>query len=496
MQITDAPLEVSATELPWWKQGVWWMAIIVAVAVVLRLGLLVAGPAQDVDRARLPDSGRYITLAENLVATGSFGITDEQVTGLVHTGLHPLRAERGELEAANEHGIRPEIVRTPGYPGLLASVMATGLPLTTVLLIQCVLGICNVMLVYAIAKRLLNSTVGAVIAAAAMAIHPACIVFNNVLLSETLFVFCVLSGMWISLLSMQHSAKLTGVGGLVLGLSVLVRPISIVIGPGLAIWMMITKRRFAAGLLLLVCSLVPVGAWVGRQVSVGAGPMISSIPNINAWYYTAAYMNLEAAGQDAYHDWPRAVAVQHARLRGGIREGETTHAAMKRLAIDRIKREPTLYVTLLGRSVRKMMLDPSVSKLYHVMGQPFAFNGLRAQLARGDFSGVTAANVASLAITAGWTLFNTLLAGLMVVGLARLLIARQWSTLLLLGCMLFYFVFATQTNGLERFRVPIIGLQAITAAATFVRFGRRQAEVIGKLDNTSESDQPYFSAAA
>jgi hypothetical protein len=80
---------------------------IVILAGVLRAMLLLAGPASDVSRAYEPDSGRYIELANNLVAHGVFGRAEEN-SGAVHVQLAKLRARRGELESPDNHGLRPE----------------------------------------------------------------------------------------------------------------------------------------------------------------------------------------------------------------------------------------------------------------------------------------------------------------------------------------------------------------------------------------------------
>jgi hypothetical protein len=53
----------------------------------------------------------------------------------------------------------------------------------------------------------------------------------------------------------------------------------------------------------------------------------------------------------------------------------------------------------------------------------------------------------------------------MVLGCIALLFQRNVKTILLAGGIIFYFILTTQVNGLERFRIPVIGLQAILVAA-------------------------------
>jgi hypothetical protein len=479
----------------WWRFGSSWVVLLAILAGALRLGLLAAGPAQEIERASYPDSNRYVQLAENIVETGSFALADEDVTGLVHVPLMALRAERGELEPLNAHGLRPDVVRTPGYPALIALVKWLGQPLLMVLLIQCMLDVLNVLLVYAIARRLLPSTFGAVLAAACYAIHPACIVFASALLSETLFVTCLLAGLWLSLVAMKRGSLAAAMGGGMLGLSVLVRPVSIVVGPILAVWLVVRRRAWRAAVVLLVASLLPAVGWMGRNMLQGSGPVLSSIPNIAAWYYTAAHMDITEAGGDLYYDWPEAVAVQHQRLREQLREGETVYAGAKRLALQRIAEDPKLYAKVLARSAGKTLTDHSVGKLYHQLGRTYQATGLRDQILSGNFDSLTTAQIGSLALPLAWSGGNALLVLLAVVGLARLLIARRWATLLLLSVLIGYFLFATQTNGLERFRMPMLGLQAIAAAATFSRLRSSHAAADSPAPAADEPTVPLRRAA-
>lgn len=60
-------------------------------------------------------------------------------------------------------------------------------------------------------------------------------------------------------------------------------------------------------------------------------------------------------------------------------------------------------------------------------------------------------------------MLNALLAVLAVWGLVRLAVARRWAVLVLLAGGVFYFALATQTVGLERFRLPMAGMMALLA---------------------------------
>ncbi len=86
---------------------------------------------------------------------------------------------------------------------------------------------------------------------------------------------------------------------------------------------------------------------------------------------------------------------------------------------------------------------------------------------------------------------NALLTAGMVIGLVRLTWAGRWRTALLLGGMAAYFVLATQTNGLERFRWPVLGLQAlIVASALFVRSKAADSGLPDAAGNRDDAPQP------
>ena len=120
------------------QASIYWLVAIVAVAMMLRLGLYMFGPAQDIERAYSPDTPRYLELADNLATYGSFGLASEH-PGTIYEPLLTLRAKRGELEPPDVYGLRPELMRTPGYPAFLAILSKGGAPLNVTLLVQCVL---------------------------------------------------------------------------------------------------------------------------------------------------------------------------------------------------------------------------------------------------------------------------------------------------------------------------------------------------------------------
>ena len=441
---------------------------IVLIALALRLALFMVGPFANLERAMEPDSQRYLTLADNLVEHRQFALATED--GLVHVPLDAMRRARGELPIPDSSGLTAETFRTPGYPLLLAVVKALRLPLETVLLIQCLLSSASVGLLYLFVKALLGSPRTASWAAALLAIHPADIVAANTFLSETLFTTLLLLGLW--LVVRQRPAVIGSfAGGLAIGASVLVRPIAVALGPALALWMLVSQRRLrgaAAAFILAVASLLPTALWAARNHSVGQGWMLSTLLPINAYYYTAAHIRLAAAAKDRYQDWPAEVLTLHQELQTNLHRGEPVLDGARRMARETIAEHGVIYAQLLGDSALKFFTDHSVSDLYQRLGWTYRPTGLRDRLLSGDWKALSSTDTARIVPPALWMAANMLIGALAAIGLVRLAIGGHWSTLLLLLGVVAYFVLATQTNGLERFRLPVLGVLTAMAAVGVV----------------------------
>ncbi|MCC7407173.1 MAG: glycosyltransferase family 39 protein [Phycisphaeraceae bacterium] len=446
------------------------MWLILALALTGRLGLWAVGPAVDVKRAYEPDTGRYVLLAENLLRYHTFGKAQED--GLVHNAVETIRAERGELEAADKNSLRPELFRTPGYPLLIAGVLGLGMSLGAVLVLQCLLSTVTVAMVMDLGRRWISPGAG-LVAGVILALHPVEIVAPNTLLSETFFVLLMTAGLWLAWGSKGlFSAPWRGIG---VGLSALARPIGVALGPLTAVawWLeQPNRKRAAVAVILAGMSGVPIGLWACRNawVSPSLGPTVSTVSTINAWYYTVAHMRLNREGKDWLNDWPAMVRELSEELARNARPGEETFATMRRLAGDEVRQNPELYLRTLARSEGKLLLDHSMGELCRRLGMEYQPTNLRQTLLATDkpWSDKIRQVLAQPAwkMTAGamgWTLLNAILTLLAVWGLVRLARARRWAVLVLLAGGVFYFAVATQTVGLERFRLPMAGMMALLA---------------------------------
>jgi 4-amino-4-deoxy-L-arabinose transferase-like glycosyltransferase len=185
---------------------------IVAVGAVLRIAWAVT---QAENPKGLHDPGLYMVLADQ-VANGH-GYSYPGVDGGV-TAYYP-----------------------PGYPLLLAALMwGIGLlpgdvaAFDVALWANVLLSVATIPLVFALGRRLASPVVG-LVAAAAFAVWPNLVIHSGVILTETLFLFLLVS-MFLVALATPEVARRPGwrrlaTVGVLFGLAGLVRPVSLVIAP-------------------------------------------------------------------------------------------------------------------------------------------------------------------------------------------------------------------------------------------------------------------------
>jgi 4-amino-4-deoxy-L-arabinose transferase-like glycosyltransferase len=216
-----------------------WFApgLVLLLALLLRIGWGMVQPAQ-VD-SRLPDQHEYLQLAQNLLAGDGLKFHD----GRFGQDLYAYRS--------------------PGYPLFLAATGASPRPAR---LAQALLDTSTILAVYLLAGRWLTRG-ASLLAAIAVALNPFLIYFSGLILSETMFVAMLVWGM--ALLAWRRSWPL---GGLLLALSVLVRPSALFL-PALLAFLAAFMHRERPGWRPGATASAPAGDAAGT--SVGAtGPAL------------------------------------------------------------------------------------------------------------------------------------------------------------------------------------------------------------------------------
>ena len=177
-------------------------------------------------------------------------------------------------------------------------------------------------------------------------------------------------------------------GGLLIGAATIVRPIAILLGLAIAIWLCVcvrNKAAFAAALCALVGSLVLPAGWIYRNHQIGLGYQISTVPSINGLFYTATYIDIAKASGDFQKDWPAAV---HARMLELAQTPENVNLfdAMNEKTKQAITSNPKVYGKLMARSTVKFLTDHSTGSMMARFGRLYQPTGLKDRLLKGDFS--------------------------------------------------------------------------------------------------------------
>ncbi len=447
------------------------MAILI-VALALRLGFFAVGPGQDLDRALQPDSPRYLELGRNIAESGTFALPVEP-DGSMHATVQQLRRQRGELEPVDSLGLVPETMRSPGYPWFIATINWLGGQTRALLVTQCILSAWSVVLVYALAWRLIKRRSLALIPAAVVAANPADILAANAVLTESVFTVALLGALVLVTLSYRPAWKLNlilvATAGLMLGVAALIRPVGIFLAPAVVLWWIVTQPRWRTvtlSVVLLCGAALPIAGWSSRNARIGLGSRISHIDSFQNFAKTSVFIEMALQNKHQYpKDWTPLYEQEMRELHASLQPDETVFAGMNRLAMAKIKAHPTTYAAVLADNMVKFFTDHSQPYLHAALGGEYQSTGLRDALLMRGSGAATGDRAPTMLACLAWSGFNAVLLALACVGLVRLTLQRRMAAALLIAGMLFYFAFATQAHGLERMRVPVLGLQAIAAAA-------------------------------
>ncbi len=189
---------------------------------------------------------------------------------LTHHGVYS-RDERG---ITDEHRtIRPDAVRSPGYPLFLSLFMGSesvGVFLAKVVCSQVVISTLTVGLAFLLYRRFMNLFWSS-LAAVCTTFSPHLIVVNTYLLTESLFCFfLVLTGCWVGRTASRPSWRTIGVLGGLLGAAYLIRPSLQVFPLVLALFMgaLLPGRARVKYLVCLLAGFLLVAApWFGRNLT-------------------------------------------------------------------------------------------------------------------------------------------------------------------------------------------------------------------------------------
>ncbi len=444
------------------------------VALVLRLSLIVISGlmAASTEPYYAPDSVTYVEPAASLA--GEFRFTTS-----------------GE----------PEIVRTPGYPLLLALGGITGRQTIAVILLQAVLGSLQVLLVARIATILFQKRTIGRLAGFLIAIEPLSILYCARLLTETLFCFCLMTGIWllaeyfwkttawqpddekeIVRKSRLSPIALIVLASVVFAIATYVRPVGIYI-PLLG-GLFLTARAVhgkalekkpallhAAVFVFFACGLISI--WQVRNYLVSGYYGMSTIPAFSIYFYQGAATLAVKEGKPYYDKQKEMGYLNRAvYLQNHPEQGEWTDAQLARYWHEQGQRiileNPGIYATIHFKGIARGLFDPGTTE-YMRMLDLYPVNG--GLLGRVVDKGLIEALIDTFRQRPG--LVVSLVAGGLVLGLYYLFTLHglfRFRTLISLHLMLvliaLYFVLLSGgPMTTSRFRQPIMPIVCIFAGS-------------------------------
>lgn len=191
----------------------------------------------------------------------------------------------------------PELIRTPGYPLLLAVGERFGQVALITLVIQVLLSTMAVWLVIRLAQAVGAPPRVSVLAGGLYAVEPLSVMYSTKLLSESLFL-TLFTGMLLYLARWATGSRSRDLvwAGALLAIACYVRPVVYYLPPALAVVIvgMACPLRWPAGRVFLhatlffVVATAPLSLWRWRNVSVAGYDSFSAITDKNLAFYRAA----------------------------------------------------------------------------------------------------------------------------------------------------------------------------------------------------------------
>lgn len=429
------------------------MAIVFGAALAARGLVFYLGPLQERSRAIAEDSAHYVTLAQNLATTGQFAMPLGQQTPM-HKLIVDLR-ERVEDAPVEPRSMAPESFRTPGYPAFIAVASLGMRDLGLVTIAQCLLGAMAASMVFLLASYLGFSTIVSMVSGFVWALHPALVVFDNLILTEGLFNFCVVLATLLAASATSTVGLLAA--GTVLGCATLVRPpLGLFYIP---VMLALAWQRFPRRLPLVMatlCALGLPGLWTIRNVAVGEGARFSTVGDYSLIFYTAPCAVSETLGEDCDRAYPRRHAEIAQRLRNELKTGDNVLAVARRDAVTDLLANSTGAVRMYAKSLVKLAVAHSMGTFATVLGLPYQSSGLFSKLVLREGSDAETGSLWPLLLAAAWTFVNVAIVLAALVGLAMSMRVKRFDFVLGFGLTAALFVASVGAVGQERTRLPIM----------------------------------------
>jgi 4-amino-4-deoxy-L-arabinose transferase-like glycosyltransferase len=374
----------------------------------------------------------------------------------------------------------PCLVRTPGYPVMLLPGLALGNVEMITIVLQILLSCLTVFLVFKIALELTKDHHTACIAALLYALDPLSILFSSVLISETLFTFCITATVYCIIDFFAHARpRLSSVciAAIACAASAYVRPIGCFLPYvfGLALILFALRRLKKEPRTLFYCALFlsvtlgAIGAWQLRNRVQTGYHGFSAIQDVSLYYFSAAAVVARNEGrpyltvQDSLGYQNELFLIEHPakRVEDQARHfNDIRHKARTILAAHL----PTYCLIHLEGMVR-MLFDPGATGFLQLLRIDDKIDMLiGAALDKGLVKAI-----AFFIRERPWVFWGNAVLGLFLliyyaaaaVGLVKT--EKNLSTFTIIGVILYFILLSGGANAVSRFRHPCMPLLCIFA---------------------------------
>lgn len=404
-------------------------------------------------------SGLYIALSlllyQNVSPTNSHMDGDSR-------GYHELALQFSQNNSfINKNSPDNIPMHTNGYPFFLAMLYKIfgsanfGSAHKYVIFIQVLLALCSGFLIYSIAKKLFSETV-ALIAFFLFSFNLGFLVFPQFILSEMLLVFLLIFS-FNRLVAYQTNNSLSALSlsGLLLGLSIIVKPVALYYFPFLVLYLLVSNKNLKHTLLFALCFAAPVTGYMANNKAAYGSFSIS--PLVNANLYLWFHAKIKATENNTTHIDELA---KLEKLIDGNKLNPKNWIKLKQEFFTILKTKLPLAIKVWTREVIKSLLGLYLTNLKvltepKVLGGDISFFSNSESSILSKMTAYIAAGTSSLTVKiigfleAFWNLIRYLLVLLAFFILSK---QRRWSLLILLGSYLFYFSMITGHDGCARYR--------------------------------------------
>ena len=417
------------------------ISTIIVVGLVIRLGLL-AVIASHPERGINPDSESYLQPAISLSSTG----------------VYPPDSGK----------------RTPLYPLFIALIyFLGGQNPVLIMAAQILLDAITIYLTYILGSRIFPKP-AALLGAFLMAINIDSITYDFYYMTETLATLFTLAALlaWEKGYQEDRWGWMV-IGAVLMGLSVLTRPIALYFPIVLIIWLLLKKarpfsRRILGASVYFAAFLLTLLPWVIRNYQTIGLPTVSTISQYNLLFYNAASLEAHLRGIGEKQVRQEYVILQEQRMAElGLEDTFGNQARVQsKLAREVILSHPVQYIYVhLKSDLNSLLPDTNIMELLGITtGGKGTLNVLNEKgliaAVRHYFGGKTWL----IAVLLPYMLLLGFMYITGIAGTIQLFRERNWLALIILITTCAYFLLIPGAPSIARFRVPIMPYLSLLSA--------------------------------